>query len=369
MLSWIGNLIAGWLMSLPQRFLAAYGLPGVIVLAAAGVLAFKIMKKTRRPFLAATVMGVLALAALWFLPTRAPGGPGGITARGPAAKRNNLRQAGTGLPGRMPTGGAMPAPHAAIPAAGGLALATMPLGAGAGSAGHSGSKGAAPVRRGGAPLVETGGEFNPLAGPDDASALEAGSPQAAGGSGAAGGKTASKAANSSGKQPGNSTPAKPATGQNGAQGTAAPPTPAPAPPPRRDASRKATDNGNAGRTSVTGDSAPPSPAKPASSGSGNSAGATAKPQKPAAKPKPGKPADKASKSTVKPSKPVAKSGRNARKPAHRSSTRVVRVPYRPQVMPRRVRMMPAPRRVRMMPPPRAGGMGGQFGGGFHGGRR
>jgi hypothetical protein len=64
------NGFLGALLSLPQRFLATYGLLGIVALAGVGTLAFKEMQTTRKPLMAAIAMVLVALAAWRFWPSR-----------------------------------------------------------------------------------------------------------------------------------------------------------------------------------------------------------------------------------------------------------------------------------------------------------
>lgn len=62
--------LLGSLLFVPQRFLAAYGLIGLVAVAGAGTLAFKVMQTTRKPLLAASAMVLVALSAWRFWPSR-----------------------------------------------------------------------------------------------------------------------------------------------------------------------------------------------------------------------------------------------------------------------------------------------------------
>jgi hypothetical protein len=67
-MSWIMSRIGCWLMSLPYQIVAAYGWPGLAVAVCAVMLAFKMVKASTRKLRTAGICGVIALAALSFLP-------------------------------------------------------------------------------------------------------------------------------------------------------------------------------------------------------------------------------------------------------------------------------------------------------------
>ncbi len=216
MINWILSGIFGWLLSLPQQFLAAYGLPGVIVVAAAGVLAFKVMQKTKKPLMAATVMGVMAMAALWFLPGRSGALAATAGRPGPGTKRKAATPKRRDLPKRTPATGAMPLAFGGAPGTGlgGSPAGGMRLGTGASPGAFSGSAGSAKVA---GPAVghaiASREESFPPAAPEDASypGGEQGdsNSQAAGGSGPAGSAPVPTASNAgSNPSQGNASAAK-----------------------------------------------------------------------------------------------------------------------------------------------------------------
>ena len=147
MMSWILSGIGRWLLSLPQHFLAAYGLPGVVALAGGGMLAYKVMQKTKKPLMAAALMAFVALAAMWFWPGRllshaATGAAHKTVAKHKAKPKSKLirpvRQAAGHGPGGQPPNTVRPQPGT-----GGVRVPGIPLGA----LGLSPAGGAAPPHR------------------------------------------------------------------------------------------------------------------------------------------------------------------------------------------------------------------------------
>jgi hypothetical protein len=61
----------GWLLSLPLRFVAIYGWPGVVVSIASAVLCFKVVRRSHRPILSFVVMASL-IGAIWCYWPRKP---------------------------------------------------------------------------------------------------------------------------------------------------------------------------------------------------------------------------------------------------------------------------------------------------------
>jgi hypothetical protein len=67
---WAFRSLMGWLLALPQQFVAIHGWPGLAAMVAAGVFLAKLIRRGARPWIEIPVLALVSLAAWCFWPER-----------------------------------------------------------------------------------------------------------------------------------------------------------------------------------------------------------------------------------------------------------------------------------------------------------